>query len=53
MKIVTIVLTLNVNDNASIEEVVDDITVDLYNRIEDIINISGEIEREVEGVCEG
>lgn len=48
MKVITVTLTLQVSDEASVEEVVDDITVDLYGRIEDIINISGEVEREVE-----
>lgn len=47
MKIITVTLTLQVNDDAVIENVVNDIDINFYGDIDDIINISGQTEPEV------
>lgn len=47
MKVINVTLTLQVDDSATVEEVINDIQVDLYGRIEEIIDIQGQIEREV------
>ena len=43
MKEVIVTLQLKVNDNVSIEEVMDQIYVDLYKCVEEVVSIHGEV----------
>jgi hypothetical protein len=42
MKTISITLTLQVHDIANIEDVINDIHINYFNDIEDVINIVGE-----------